>query len=65
MPYVSKKQEAWAHTPGGEKALGGPAKVAEWDAATKGRSLPARAGGFGLAEQGRKASPKAKPKKKR
>lgn len=69
MPYVSKKQEAWAHTPAGEKALGGPAKVAEWDAASRGRPLPARAGGFGLAEQGRKVAskgaPKPKPKKKR
>lgn len=40
MPFVSEKQERWGHTPEGEKALGGPAKVAEWDAATKGRSLP-------------------------
>jgi hypothetical protein len=40
MPYVSKAQQAWAHTPAGQKALGGAAKVAEWDAATKGKSLP-------------------------
>ena len=40
MPYVSQKQEAWAHTPEGEKALGGPAKVAEWDSASKGMKLP-------------------------
>jgi hypothetical protein len=43
MPYASKKQEAWAHTPAGEKALGGPAKVAEWDAASEGLKLPDRA----------------------
>lgn len=42
MPFVSLAQERWAHTPEGEKALGGPGKVAEWDAATKGRSLPMR-----------------------
>lgn len=40
MPFVSNQQRKWGHTPEGEKALGGPAKVAEWDAATKGRSLP-------------------------
>ena len=43
MPYVSLAQEGWAHTPRGEEALGGPAKVAEWDAATKGKKLPKRA----------------------
>ena len=42
MPYVSDSQRRWAHTPAGMKALGGPAKVAEWDAATKGRKLPER-----------------------
>ena len=40
MPYVSKKQEAWAHTSSGEEALGGPSKVAEWDSASKGKDLP-------------------------
>lgn len=35
MPYESKKQQAWAHTPSGMKALGGAAKVHEWDEATK------------------------------
>jgi hypothetical protein len=40
MPYKSIKQERWAHTPTGEKALGGPSKVAEWDAASKGKRLP-------------------------
>ena len=40
MPYVSGAQRGWAHTPAGEKALGGPAKVAEWDAASKGQHVP-------------------------
>ena len=42
MPYLSKAQQGWAHTPAGTKALGGPAKVHEWDKATKGKygSLP-------------------------
>lgn len=30
----------WGHTPEGEKALGGPVAVEEWDAATKGKPLP-------------------------
>lgn len=44
MPYQSGAQRRWAHTPEGEKALGGPSKVAEWDAASKGRSIPDRVG---------------------
>jgi|SRR5208283_833981 len=40
MPYKSVAQRGWAHTPEGIKALGGTAKVAEWDAASKGRHLP-------------------------
>ena len=36
-------QEKWAHTAEGMKKLGGPRKVAEWDAATKGQTLPERA----------------------
>jgi hypothetical protein len=42
MPYESLAQEHWAHTPAGREALGGAGKVAEWDAATKGRTLPER-----------------------
>jgi len=42
MPYKSDAQRKWAHTAAGTKALGGPAKVAEWDSASKGRKLPAR-----------------------
>ena len=44
MPFVSDAQRRWGHTPEGEKALGGPAKVAEWDNATKGMKLPKRVG---------------------
>jgi len=40
MPFLSKAQERWGHTKEGEKALGGPAAVAEWDSATKGKDLP-------------------------
>lgn len=40
MPYKSRQQEKWAHTPAGEKALGGPEKVKEWDKASKGLKLP-------------------------
>jgi hypothetical protein len=42
MPWLSKKQEAWGHSPSGLKALGGPASVREWDAATNQKSLPER-----------------------
>ena len=41
-PYKSKKQQRWAHSPAGIKALGGKGKVAEWDAASRGKSLPER-----------------------
>lgn len=40
MPYKSESQRKWAHTASGIKALGGKAKVAEWDAASKGKKLP-------------------------
>jgi hypothetical protein len=42
MPFTSLAQQRWGHSPAGIKALGGPAKVAEWDAATKGKKLPER-----------------------
>ena len=44
MPYKSQAQRRWAHTAPGTEALGGPEKVAEWDAASKGKKLPARKG---------------------
>lgn len=40
MPYKSQAQRGWAHTEEGEKALGGPAAVHEWDEASKGKKLP-------------------------
>jgi hypothetical protein len=42
MPYKSKAQERWAHTPAGKKALGGAANVKEWDRESKGKKLPER-----------------------
>jgi len=42
MPYKSDAQRRWAHTPTGIRALGGPKKVAEWDATSKGMRLPNR-----------------------
>lgn len=40
MPYKSDAQRRWAHTKKGVKALGGKAKVKEWDTASKGKKLP-------------------------
>ena len=40
MPFESKAQNAWAHTPAGTKALGGKAKVKEWERATDYSDLP-------------------------
>ena len=40
MPYKSDAQRRWAHTKKGTKALGGSAKVSEWDKASKGKKLP-------------------------
>ncbi len=40
MPYKSKAQEKWAHTPSGVQALGGLKKVKEWDKESKGKKLP-------------------------
>lgn len=45
MPWESAAQQRWGHTPAGERALGGPAKVHEWDQATNFKRLPERAGG--------------------
>jgi hypothetical protein len=39
-PYHSEAQRRWAHTPTGEKSLGGKAAVHEWDTASKGKKLP-------------------------
>lgn len=40
MPFKSKKQEAWAHTAAGQKALGGKKNVQEWQDATNQATLP-------------------------
>lgn len=40
MPFKSAAQRRWAHTEAGTEALGGPAKVSEWDQASKGKKLP-------------------------
>lgn len=51
MPWQSTQQAKWGHSPSGLKALGGAAKVREWDAATpkgslaKGGSTMASSGG--------------------
>ena len=42
MPWKSKSQRAWGHSPEGTKALGGKKAVAEWDKATGDRKLPKR-----------------------
>ncbi len=42
MPWKSKSQRAWGHSPEGIKALGGKKNVAEWDKATGDRKLPKR-----------------------
>lgn len=42
MPWASAAQRRWGHTKAGEEALGGSDKVAEWDAATKGKDVPER-----------------------
>lgn len=42
MPWKSKKQAAWGHSPAGLKALGGKKSVSEWDSATNFTSLPER-----------------------
>ena len=43
MPFKSDAQRRWAHTKKGKEALGGEAKVQEWDQASKGMDLPEHA----------------------
>ena len=40
MPFESLAQNAWAHTEAGKKALGGKAKVKEWEHETDYSHLP-------------------------
>lgn len=42
MPFESKDQNAWGHTPAGTKALGGKKAVKEWESATDYSKLPAK-----------------------
>ena len=42
MPFKSRAQQRWAHSPTGEKALGGASAVHEWDSATDFSHLPER-----------------------
>lgn len=44
MPFVSKQQEKWGNSPTGIKALGGKAKVQEWNASTDQSRLPEKVG---------------------
>lgn len=44
MPWASKAQAAWGHSPSGLRALGGKDKVDEWDDATPKGSLPPKVG---------------------
>ncbi len=44
MPFKSVRQQRWEHTPAGTKALGGAAKVKEWDQATDFNALPMKVG---------------------
>ena len=45
MPFASRAQQKWAHSATGLRALGGAAKVKEWDDATPDfNALPERAG---------------------
>lgn len=42
MPWKSKAEARWGHSPAGLRALGGKQAVAEWDGATPKGSLPER-----------------------
>lgn len=40
MPWKSDVQRRWGNSPSGKKALGGQAKVDEWNQASKGMKFP-------------------------
>lgn len=42
MPFASRAQQRWGNSPAGVSALGGKAKVGEWNAATNFDKLPER-----------------------
>ena len=43
MPFESMRQNRWAHTRRGTRALGGAKKVKEWERETDYANLPKRA----------------------
>jgi len=51
MPWKSAQQAKWGHSPSGLKALGGKAKVSEWDQATPKGSLRGTAKKIGTAKK--------------
>ena len=55
MSFVSKSQSRWAHTPEGTKALGGAAKVKEWEGATDYKHLPQKLAKGGVVKEESKA----------
>lgn len=60
MPFLSRAQNSWAHTPNGIRALGGIKKVKEWESATDYSKLPDHAGGaLSKAAGDRPVKPKA------
>lgn len=40
MPFLSRAQQKWGNSAAGKAALGGQAKVNEWNQATAGTALP-------------------------
>ena len=56
MQFRSKSQQRWAHTPFGEKALGGAAAVHEWDEATNFKRLPEKVMSKHIVNLGKKGS---------
>jgi|SRR5579864_4633496 len=60
MPWKSKKEARWGNSPSGLKALGGKAKVAEWNSSTDFKTLPETTTGI----QKQKVKPMAENKKK-
>lgn len=44
MPFLSAAQSRFMHTPAGTRAIGGSAKLREWEGATDYSKLPERVG---------------------
>lgn len=62
MPFVSDDQRKWGNSPAGLKALGGHAKVSEWNQSTKGRDLPKRIHKTAMTNGTGSSMPKKMPK---